>query len=117
VWKNPVAAVKALFFDMVVNILSFIGNIAKGIQGLINKIPGVNIDVTSGIDNVINGFSKASKQIKQDNNFVTLSRFEQKDYGAAFNSGKATGEKIAGKAVSGVQWLGGKVSDMIGKLH
>src|SRR5690606_4410566 len=32
VWKDPVYAVKKLFYDMVINVLEWLGNLVKGIE-------------------------------------------------------------------------------------
>ena len=47
VFNNPVAAVKVLFYDMAQTVLGYLLNIANGIEGLVNKIPGVTVDLTS----------------------------------------------------------------------
>ncbi len=50
VFDNPVASVKLLFYDMALTVLGFIQNVAQGLENLINKIPGVEVNLTSGID-------------------------------------------------------------------
>lgn len=50
VFNDPVAAVKVLFYDMCLTVIGYIQNMAHAIENLINKIPGVTVDITSGLD-------------------------------------------------------------------
>lgn len=52
-FRDPVGAVIALFGDMAVNVLNIIKSMLSGVETLINMIPGVEVDITSGISNVI----------------------------------------------------------------
>ena len=57
VFNNPVAAIIVLFYDMAITVLENIRNMAQGIEDLINKIPGVEVSLTSGIDHVLGQMS------------------------------------------------------------
>ena len=48
VFNDPVAAVKALFYDLAHTVIGYITNMAKAIESVINKIPGVKVNITSG---------------------------------------------------------------------
>lgn len=64
VFNNPVAAVKMLFYDMAITVLGYIASMARGIESLINKIPGVQVDITSGLDNLYTGLERGAKRVK-----------------------------------------------------
>ena len=63
-FNDPVAAIQVLFYDMAVNVLGYFQSIAKGVEDLINKIPGVQVDITSKVDDLIGGMKDKSKSIK-----------------------------------------------------
>ena len=66
VFNNPVGAVKVLFLDMANTCISYILNMAKAIENIINKIPGVTVDITSGLDNLKAGIEKKTSKIKDE---------------------------------------------------
>src|SRR5690606_29281657 len=53
VWRDPVYAVKKLFYDLVINVLRWMENLARGIENIINSIPGIEISITSGLSNLL----------------------------------------------------------------
>lgn len=113
VWKDPVYAVKKLFYDLVINALQYLQNLAKGIENVINKIPGLKVDITSGMDGLLKNLEDARDSLKSEDDVVKLMRFEQIDYGDAFNKGQDIG-KTAGKfAVDGVQNVFGALGNML----
>lgn len=88
VFNNPVAAVKVLFYDMAQTVLGYLLNIANGIEGLVNKIPGVTVDLTSGVESWINNLGAKSAAVKESSGWKEyFSPMEYKDYGSAFSSG------------------------------
>lgn len=78
VFHSPVSAVKILFYDMATTVLGFISNIAHGIEDLINKLPGVEVDLTSGIDNLVNDLAGKSAAEKENSGWTEY--FQTKDY-------------------------------------
>ncbi len=66
VFNSPVGAVKVLFLDMANTCISYILNMAKAIENIINKIPGVTVDITSGLDNLKAGIEKKTSKIKDE---------------------------------------------------
>lgn len=50
VFNDPLTAVVMLFMDMAITCIDYVANMAKTIEDIINKIPGVTVDITSGID-------------------------------------------------------------------
>lgn len=102
VFNDPVYAIKKLFYDLSINALQFIANIAKGIENLISKM-GLHIDITSGIDNLLNNLEGARDSLTSEADVVKLMRFDQVDYGEAFSMGQDIGKKLGNSAVSNVQ--------------
>ncbi|KAF5056851.1 hypothetical protein DSECCO2_362990 [anaerobic digester metagenome] len=98
VFNDPVAATKILFYDMALTVLGYIQNIVSGIEGLINKIPGMNVDLTSGIDGLYNRVNKASQTVKDQSGWVEyVKTWDYIDYGSAAQAGYDFGEKIKDK--------------------
>lgn len=112
VWKDPIYAVKKLFFDLVINALQYMGNLAKGIEDILNKIPGLKVDITGGMDKVLKKLEDARDNLKSDKDVVKLMRFEQIDYGEAFNKGQDIGKKVGHYAADGVQSAIGAIGDL-----
>ena len=62
--NDPVAAIKVLFLDMAAFVLGKISNVANGMENLINKIPGMSVNLTSGIDGLYNRVKNAYQNVK-----------------------------------------------------
>ncbi|WP_051983570.1 tape measure protein [Pseudobacteroides cellulosolvens] len=116
VWRDPIYAVKKLFFDLAINALSFLTNIAKGIEGIINKIPGLNVNMTGGMTGLLEKLKTERDNLKSDKDVVKLTRFNQISYGDAFNKGQQIGEKVGQFAVDGVQNIAGMIGDKFNSL-
>lgn len=102
VFNNPVAAVKVLFYDMAQTVLGYLLNIANGIEGLVNKIPGVTVDLTSGLESYISSLGAKSAAVKESSGWKEyFSPMEYKDYGSAFSSGYDRGVNFADKLFGG----------------
>ena len=97
VFNDPVTAVKVLFYDMAITVIGYIQKIAGGIENLINAIPGVEVDLTSGIDNLYNTLqSKRQDAIDAGSYKEYIKPWEYKDLGEAFSSGYDWGSNLAG---------------------
>ena len=70
VFNDPVAAIKVLFFDMSLIVIGYIKNLAKGIETLINKIPGITIDITSGLDEFYSRIERIQQNVKDKSGWV-----------------------------------------------
>lgn len=99
VFNNPVAAVKVLFFDMAIACVDYIADMARAIEDIINKIPGVTVDITSGIDSFSAGLKDKVGQIKEESEWKEFVEApELMDVGAAAAKGYDTGAGFANKA-------------------
>jgi tape measure domain-containing protein len=112
VWRDPVYAVKKLFYDLVINSLTWLQNLAKGIESILNKIPGLEVNLTDGLSKIVKRLDDARDNLKSEEDVVNLMRFKQIGYGEAFDFGQKIGRSV-GKFVSdGVQTLAGKIGNM-----
>ena len=100
VFNNPVAAVKVLFYDLVQTVIGYITNMAQAIENVINKIPGVEVDITSGLDKFYNYIENASQKVKDEAGWKEyVSKKDYLDLGEAalkgYDIGAGIGEKVS----------------------
>lgn len=101
VFNNPIAAVEVAFYDMCLTVLGYISKLTHAIENVINKIPGVTVDITSGLDNFYAGIEKAQQKVKDESGWVEyVKKMDFIDYSDAASAGYKFGEGIADK-VSG----------------
>ena len=101
-FNDSVAAVKVLFYDMALTVLGYISKMASGIETLINKIPGVTVDITSGLDSFYAKLESAQQKVKDKSGWVEyVKKMDYIDYSKAAGAGYRFGEGLADK-VSGM---------------
>lgn len=66
VFNNPVAAVKMLFLDMANTCIDYVLNMARAIENIINKIPGVTVNITSGLEGLKTQLESKTSVIKDE---------------------------------------------------
>lgn len=87
-------SVQVLFYDMCLNILGYIQNLAAGIEELLNSI-GIEIDITSRLDNLYANLEAAQKEIKDESGWTEyVKKMEYIDYSDAWSAGYKFGEGI-----------------------
>lgn len=102
VFNDPVAAVQVLFYDMALTVLGYITRMASGIEAVVNKIPGVTVDLTSGLDSFYAKLESAQKKVKDKSEWVEyVKKMDYVDYSKAASAGYQFGEGLADK-ISGV---------------
>lgn len=69
-FNDPVAAVKVAFYDMCLTVIGYIQNLASAIETLLNKIPGVQVDITSGLDSFYRGLEEAQQAVKDESGWT-----------------------------------------------
>lgn len=112
VFRDPVAAVKVLFYDMCLTVLGYISNLAHAIEDLINKIPGVQVSITAGLDGLYNRLESAQKKVKDESGWVEyVKKMNFINYSDAAKAGYNFGKGVADK-VSSVFKLSDYTSDM-----
>lgn len=116
VWIDPVYSVKKLFYDLMITALGYVTNIAKGIETVLNAIPGVKISITGGMSKLLDTLKSERDSLKSDKNVIKLKRFEQVDYSAGFGFGKDLGKKAGQWAVNSVQGIFNKFTGILGNF-
>ena len=89
VWNDPIAAVKILFYDLASTVIGYVAEMARSIETIINRIPGVNVQISAGLDNFKAGLEKAAseakdaagwKEIVQKKDFLNGADFANRGY-------------------------------------
>lgn len=98
-FNDPIAAVKVLFLDMANTCVGYILNMARAIETIINKIPGVTVDITSGLENFKSGLDSRISAIKDESGWEEyVKQPELIDYISAASKGYSAGSGLADKA-------------------
>ena len=98
VFHSPTAAVKILFLQMAQYCVNRVVEMAKSIEGIINKIPGVQVDFTSGLGNLQAGLEAKISSIKDESGWTEYIKEPQKlDYGEMAAKGYTAGSGLADK--------------------
>ena len=109
VFNNPVAAVEVMFYDLCLTVLGYISNLASAIQTLLNKIPGVEVDITSGLDGFYSKLEEAQQAVKDKSGWVEqVGKMDYVDYQTAYNKGYDFGQGVENKVFDffGIKDLG-----------
>lgn len=98
VFHDPIAAIKILFLDMAIDVIGRIKNIANAIQTLINSIPGIELDITSGLENFHSKLKDAKEKVKNESEWVEyVKTMDYIDYDDAAKAGYKFGENLKDK--------------------
>lgn len=83
---------------MCLTVLGYISKLAHAIEDVINKIPGVTVDITSGLDNFYAGIEKAQQKVKDESGWVEyVKKMDFIDYSDAASAGYKFGQGIDDK--------------------
>lgn len=66
VFRDPVAAIQILFCDLATTVLGYLITMGKGVEELLNKIPGVEVDFTSNLDQLYRDIEQIAQEIKDE---------------------------------------------------
>ena len=95
VFKNPIASVEILFHDMALTVIGYILNMGRAIEAMINSIPGVTVDITSGLENFQNQIQAIQQQAKDRSGWKeVMKKTDYWDYEDAFQTGYKWGEGV-----------------------
>lgn len=98
-WKHPIYATKILFYDLAINVIGYMAEMARSVEAIINRIPGVEVQISAGLDNFKAGIEKAAATAKDASDWNEI--VKKKDFvnGADFaNKGYEIGSNLADKA-------------------
>ena len=100
-FTEPIAAVKILFLDMANACVGYVLNMVKAIETMINKIPGVTVDITSGLEGLKSGLEDKISTIKDESGWQEfVKQPELMDYTTMAAKGYNAGSGLADKASS-----------------
>ena len=107
---DPAYAAKKLIYDMTTNMLKYIKTVVGALESLINLIPGVSVNFTGGIDNMINSLErptsdKAGTDPYKMKSYMSYSEGAKLGYGVGANL--ATGIK------NGIAGIGDKAKSLL----
>lgn len=95
VFNDPVTAVKVLFYDMSITVIGYIQSLVGGIEDLINAIPGVEVNLTSGIDSLYNRLQSSRQAAISAGSYKEyITPWEYKDIGTSFANGYKWGSNL-----------------------
>ncbi|MBO5030740.1 MAG: tape measure protein [Lachnospiraceae bacterium] len=98
VFNDPASALKVLFYDLALTVIGYIVNIAQAIEAVINKIPGMQVDITSGLDNFYASIEAAQQKVKDGSGWVEyVSKMEYVSYESAAQAGYNVGAGLEDK--------------------
>lgn len=97
VFDDPIASIKIAFYDMASTVLKYILNIASGIESFINKIPGVEVDLTSGLSSLLDTSLAESARLKNESGWTEYFKsMEYKDLSESLAAGYQKGANLFG---------------------
>lgn len=83
VFSDPVYAVKYLFYDLAVTVIGYIQTMAERIETLVNRIPGVKVNLTAGLGEMVEELQAAQEALTTDaDDIIHSSRMEYKSAAA-----------------------------------
>lgn len=98
VFRDPVASIQILFLQLSQDVVGIVRNMVQAIQDLINLIPGVEIDITSGLNNFYDMYTDQINKIKDESGWQEfIQRRDVVDYGDAYQKGYDFGAGIESK--------------------
>lgn len=101
-FNDPITAIDVLFYDMSITILKYVQNVAQGLEGLINMIPGVEVNMTSGIDKRIGKLEYGRNwTIKQNGYKEYIKPWENFDLGKSYKTGYNWGANLGKSGLMG----------------
>lgn len=117
-FNDPAAAVKILFLDLAQFVVDKIAIAARAIETLINKIPGVKVDLTSGLTNLQNSIASKTQEIKDASGWKEyVKKWDYVDYVDAWNKGASAGGNIgAGLDNFSLEGVLGGLGDGMGNI-
>lgn len=97
-FNGNTAAIKVLFYDMALTVIGYITNMASAIETVVNRIPGLQVDITSGLDSFYNDLEAAQKAAKDGSDWKEIvGQMDYFDYNKAAAAGYSVGAKAENK--------------------
>lgn len=95
-FNNPTTAVKILFYDMAITVMQYLQNIAGALEGLVNMVPGVTVDLTSGLDSWVTKLKRDRQYEKWASGYTEyVTPWENMDLSKAYTKGYNWGANLS----------------------
>ena len=95
-FNNPTAAVKILFYDMAITVMQYLQNIAGALEGIVNMVPGVTVDLTSGLDSWVTKLKRDRQYEKWASGYTEyVTPWENIDLSKAYTKGYNWGANLS----------------------
>ena len=104
-FHGRVEAIKVFFYDLAITVVGYLRSMAQAAEDLLNKIPGVNVDITGslGMDDFYSELQQRSQKLKDASGWVEyVEKQDYLDYASVARKGYDIG---AGAA----DWVKGKL--------
>ena len=95
VFNNPIATIKIAFYDLCINVMNALKGILQAAQGVVNLLPGFDVDWVTRADNTISQFQNARKWEIWTNDYKEVVKpWTAKDLDSAYASGYKWGANL-----------------------
>ena len=95
VFQHPIASIEILFLQLSQYVVGVIRGMVRTIEKLINLIPGVQIDITSGLDKFYDGYTDRIQSIKDKSGWTEYVKHKEKiEYSTAYANGYNWGANL-----------------------
>lgn len=95
VFNNPIATIKIAFYDLCINVMNALRGILQAAQGVVNLLPGVDVDWVTRADNTISQFQNARKWEVWTNDYKEVVKpWTAKDLDSAYAGGYKWGSNL-----------------------
>lgn len=116
VWNDPITAVQLGFYTLAMNVIGYVLSMASAIEDVINKIPGVEVSITGGLDSFYSQLETAADKAKNKFEWVDyVGKLGSIAYGDAWDKGYGIGSGLQDK-VTGMFGSGFSMDDFAGSM-
>lgn len=96
-FQNPAAAAKSAFYDMCATVIGYVTTMASAIESILNKIPGVQVNITNGLSRFKGALQSKSQGIKDKAGLVdAVKKMDYKSFQGAYATGYSKGSNLFG---------------------
>lgn len=95
VFQHPIASIEILFLQLSQYVVGVIRGMVRTIEKLINLIPGVKINITSGLDAFYDSYTDSIQKIKDQSGWTEYVKHKEKiEYSTAYANGYNWGANL-----------------------
>ena len=95
VFQHPIASIEILFLQLSQYVVGVIRGMVRTIEKLINLIPGVKINITSGLDTFYDSYTDRIQKIKDQSGWTEYVKHKEKiEYSTAYANGYNWGANL-----------------------